>query len=446
MTCALSAILQKPMTTFSSWGRYPPHVQSSAIEPDLVGRAIVWPTTGSILPVGLGRSYGDLCLNSGNSITPMAGFRHFLAFDQHTGIVRCEAGVSLRDILDVFVPRGWFLPVTPGTKYVTVGGAIANDVHGKNHHRAGTFGRFVHRFLLARSDGTFLECSQKENPELFRATIGGLGLTGAILWADIELAPIAGPWMLVDSIPFSHYEEFFSLSRESEEKFDYVVAWVDCLARGSRLGRGVLFRGNHFPEPGPIDRRSLDVKVSVPFTAPSWLLAPWSIRIFNAVYGAVEGRRREAQKKHFNPFFYPLDAVGGWNRLYGPRGFLQFQCVASREAVGEVLRCLSQSAAGSFLAVLKEFGPMTSPGLLSFPQSGVTLALDLPITGPAVFSLMQRLEDIVIADGGRLYPAKDAVMRPSSFERCYPQWRELEKLRDPRISSSFWRRVTEGLE
>jgi len=433
------------MDCFSSWGRYPPHSRFSIVEPDCQRRRIVWPESGTLLPVGLGRSYGDLCLNSTQAIAPMRGFRYFLSFDEATRVVRCEAGVSLREILEVFVPRGFFLPVTPGTKYVTIGGAIANDVHGKNHHRAGTFGRFVRRFSLARSDGSILECSPDENEELFRATIGGLGLTGIILWADIELVPIAGPWMVVDSIPFSHYEEFFALSRESEERFDFVVAWVDCLARGTQLGRGVLFRGNHSRDLGPPDRRSLDIKFSVPFTAPSWLLAPWSIRIFNSVYGAIEGRLREGQRKHFNPFFYPLDAIGGWNRLYGPRGFLQFQCVASRDAVGEVLKILSRSSAGSLLAVLKEFGSIQSPGLLSFPQEGVTLALDLPISGPETFSVMRQLEEIVISSGGRLYPAKDAVMQPSSFERCYPKWRELERLRDPAISSSFWRRVTEGL-
>ena len=433
------------MDCFTSWGRYPSHSRFSIVEPDPERREIVWPPSGTLLPVGLGRSYGDLCLNSTQAIAPMRGFRHFLSFDEASRVVRCEAGVSLKEILEVFVPRGFFLPVTPGTKYVTVGGAIANDVHGKNHHRAGTFGRFVRRFSLARSDGTILECSPDKNRELFRATIGGLGLTGIILWADIELVPIVGPWMVVDSIPFSNYEEFFALSRESEERFDFVVAWVDCLARGSRLGRGVLFRGNHSKDADPPDRRSLDIKFSVPFTAPSWLLAPWSIRIFNLVYGAVEGRLRKGQKKHFNPFFYPLDAIGGWNRLYGPRGFLQFQCVASRDAVGEVLDVLSRNSAGSFLAVLKEFGPIKSPGLLSFPQEGVTLALDLPISGPGLFSLMRQLEEIVISSGGRLYPAKDAVMKPASFERCYPKWKELEQLRDPAISSSFWRRVTEGL-
>lgn len=424
---------------------FPPHHGYAVSDLSLDAPYRSWPPSGTALPVGLGRSYGDVCLNSGQTIVPMRRMRHFISFDEATGVLRCEAGVSIGEILALFAPRGWFVNVTPGTKFVTVGGAIANDVHGKNHHRVGTFGRFVRRFMLARSDGSLTECSPTENGELFRATIGGLGLTGAIIWADIELTRVAGPWMVVDSIPFSHYRDFFPLSRESEDRFDFVVAWIDCLARGARLGRGVLFRGVHAPEPGPPDNRALDVKVSVPFTAPSWLLSSWSVKLFNGVYGVLQGRRREGQRQHFNPFFYPLDAVGGWNRLYGPRGFLQFQCVASREAVGEVLEELSRSAAGSFLAVLKEFGGIESPGLLSFPQPGVTLALDLPITGDRVFRLMRRLEEIVRADGGRLYPAKDALMSPESFDRFYPHWRELERLRDPRISSSFWRRVTEGL-
>lgn len=433
------------MTEFYSWGMFPQHREYTVSESPRVGRSIRWPSSGTMLPVGLGRSYGDVCLNSGQTVMPMRSMGHFISFDEETGVLRCEAGVSIGDILNVFVPRGWFVHVTPGTKFVTVGGAIANDVHGKNHHRAGTFGRFVRRLMLARSDGSFTECSPTEHEELFRATIGGLGLTGVIVWADIELTRVAGPWMVVDSIPFGHYSDFFPISRESEERFDFVVAWIDCLARDARMGRGVVFRGVHALDRGPFDQRSLDVKVSVPFTAPSWLLSSWSVRLFNGVYGAIQGRTREGQRQHFNPFFYPLDAVGGWNRLYGPRGFLQFQCVASREAVGEVLEALSRSGAGSFLAVLKEFGSIQSPGLLSFPQPGVTLALDLPITGETTFSLMRRLEDIVVADGGRIYPAKDALMTSRSFERFYPQWRELERLRDPAISSSFWRRVTEGL-
>lgn len=433
------------MADFSSWGMFPVHDDYAVSDESVDTLRIAWPPSGTALPVGLGRSYGDVCLNSGHTILPMRCMRRFISFDEETGVLRCEAGVSISEILKVFVPRGWFVNVTPGTKFVTVGGAIANDVHGKNHHRVGTFGRFVRRLTLARSDGSITECSPTENAELFRASIGGLGLTGVIIWADIELTRVAGPWMVVDSIPFGHYRDFFPISRESEARFDFVVAWIDCLARDSRMGRGVLFRGVHAPDSGPPDNRSLDVKVSVPFTAPSWLLSSWSVRLFNFVYGRINGRKREGHRQHFNPFFYPLDSVGGWNRLYGPRGFLQFQCVASREAVGEILEALSRSGAGSFLAVLKEFGEIQSPGLLSFPQSGVTLALDLPITGEKVFSLMRRLEDIVFADGGRIYPAKDALMAPHSFERFYPQWCELERLRDPRISSTFWRRVTEGL-
>ncbi len=438
------------MNQIGSWGMFPPHYGYGIAQLNFsagarTGSVVSWPTEGTLLPFGLGRSYGDVCLNSGQSVLPMRELRYFRSFDEATGVLRCEAGVTIGDILSVFVPRGWFVPVTPGTKFVTVGGAIANDVHGKNHHRSGTFGRWVRRFMLARSDGTETECSSDSNSDLFSATIGGLGLTGVILWADIQLTRVAGPWMTVDSIPFGHYRDFFSLSRESEHRCDFVVAWVDCLARGGRMGRGVLFRGNHAAEAGPVARRIVGEKVVVPFTAPSWLLSSWSIRAFNSVYGAVKGRRVENQRTHYDPFFYPLDAVGRWNRLYGPRGFLQFQCVASQDAVGEILDALSRSGAGSFLAVLKEFGDMPSPGIISFPQPGVTLALDLPITGDDVFRLVRRLEDIVVADKGRIYPAKDAVMQPSSFAAFFPRWREVERLRDPRISSSFWRRVTEGL-
>jgi FAD/FMN-containing dehydrogenase len=438
------------MNEIASWGMFPPHSGYGIAQLNFSACArtasrVSWPKEGTLLPFGLGRSYGDVCLNTGHSVLPMRELRCLRSFDEATGVLRCEAGVSIGEILSVFVPRGWFVPVTPGTKFVTVGGAIANDVHGKNHHRSGTFGRWVRRLMLARSDGTETECSSESNPDLFGATIGGLGLTGVILWADIQLTRVAGPWMMMDSIPFGHYRDFFSLSRESEQRYDFVVAWVDCLARGGRLGRGVLYRGKHATEPGPVARRLAGEKIVVPFTAPPWLLSSWSMRAFNSVYGALKGWRIENQRVHYDPFFYPLDAVGRWNRLYGPRGFLQFQCVASQDAVGEILDALSRSGAGSFLAVLKEFGDMPSPGIMSFPQPGVTLALDLPITGEDVFRLVRRLEDIVVADRGRIYPAKDAVMQPRSFAAFFPRWREVERLRDPRISSSFWRRVTKGL-
>jgi FAD/FMN-containing dehydrogenase len=436
------ACAEDTMNQCESWGRFPPAGHPRVRLLGTGARTVEWDSDTALLPIGMRRSYGDACINAGGTLLEMRGSRNLLAFDGEKGILRCEAGVNLQELLDFVVPRGWFLPVTPGTKFVTVGGAIANDVHGKNHHEAGTFGRHVLRFLMARSDGSVREYVPGDR--LFAATIGGLGLTGVILWAEIQLIPIKGPWITADSIPFGHYSEFFELSRESEREWPYVVAWVDCLARGKSMGRGVLFRGRHSSDPGPRDLKCRSGLVTVPFDAPSWCLSSWSLNIFNATYAWLKGRREEGVQQHFDPFFYPLDAVNNWNRLYGKQGFFQFQCVADREVIAEVISLVSRRSGGSFLAVLKEFGEIPSPGLLSFPCKGVTVALDLPYKGESTIKTMAELEKLVVAGNGRIYPAKDALMTPASFQTSYPKWRELEALRDPLISSTFWRRVVEA--
>jgi FAD/FMN-containing dehydrogenase len=354
----------------------------------------------------------------------------------------------LAQILELIVPRGYFLPVTPGTKWVSVGGAIANDVHGKNHHRAGSFGCYVRAFELVRSTGERVVCTEQENAELFRATIGGLGLTGLITWAEIALRPIETPWMEVEVIPFGHVREFFAVSRESDALYEYTVAWVDVTARGRRLGRGIFWRGNHArAEQAPaVWRRRREWRV--PVDAPQWLLNPWSARLLNAGYYLLQRWRRRRAIVPYEPFFYPLDAVGEWNRLYGRRGFVQYQCVvppAEAEAVvEELLGRVAAARVTALLGVLKVFGERRSPGMLSFPRPGVTLTVDLAVEGRRTWQLLAELDAVVQAAGGALYPAKDARMSAEMFQASFPQWREFRAYCDPACSSSFWRRVTQA--
>jgi FAD/FMN-containing dehydrogenase len=359
-------------------------------------------------------------------------------------VLRAGGGVLLSEVVARSVPAGWFLPVTPGTKFVTLAGAIANDVHGKNHHRAGTIGRHVRRFALLRSDGSRRVCSREENGDLFRATVGGLGLTGVILWAEIQLSPIHSRLVEVETIRFGRLSDFFQLSSESDLSHEYTVAWIDCLAKGPSLGRGWFIRGNHARGAGSLDSPKRGRSKNVFFDPPFSLVNRYTLKAFNLLY-----YHRPVPKPgptDFEPFFYPLDAVLNWNRIYGPRGFFQFQCVIppqqGPEVVSELLQQIAALRQGSFLAVLKVFGDMDSPGLLSFPRPGPTLALDFPNLGEKTMALMKRLEAIAMEGGGALYPAKDACMSPETFQHSYPSWRELEAHRDPRCSSTFWRRVT----
>ena len=399
----------------------------------------------SVLPFGNGRSYGDSCLNDGGVLLDARGLDRLISFDPATGFVTCEAGVLLTELLEWLVPMGWFLPVTPGTKFVTVGGAIANDVHGKNHHRAGTFGSHVDQLALLRSDGRVYTCSPQKNQTLFGATIGGLGLTGLILWATIRMRRINNSFMDMETVRFGNLDEFLKLSDESDRDYEYTVAWVDCLAKKESIGRGLYMRGNHASPFQDIPSKK-ERHMSIPLTPPFSLVNPASLHLFNTLYYRKQWQRRRRRIGHYGPFFYPLDKIFHWNRMYGSRGFLQYQCVVppscGREAILEILSRIAESGIGSFLAVLKIFGNIPSPGLLSFPRPGITLALDFPIQGRKTFNLLNSLDEIVVQASGAVYPAKDARMSRESFQKFFPQWAELEKYRDPAFSSSFWRRVT----
>jgi len=433
-------------TDLASWGRLPQATQR-AVGLSFGDGALPLPAEGSVLPRGLGRSYGDSGLNDGGTVLLAEGLDRFVAFDPQSGLLRCEAGVSLDAILRLMVPRGWFLPVTPGTRFVTVGGAVANDVHGKNHHMAGTIGRWVKAFELLRSDGSRRLCTPDENADWFGATIGGLGLTGLITWVDLQLIPINNPYIATESTRFGGLDGFFEENHRAESGFDYTVAWVDCLASGRSLGRGLYMAGNHAPRFDGDDKPvRLALKAAVPVDFPGWVLGRWSVKLFNALYYRRQLRRVVRAHQPFVPFFYPLDAVGQWNRIYGRRGFYQYQCVVPPEVSPEVMRRLlgeiAASGQASFLAVLKTFGTLPSPGWLSFPRPGATLALDFPNNGDATTRLFDRLDAIVDEAGGAIYPAKDARLSGERFRRQYPTWERFAGYVDPRFSSSFWRRVT----
>lgn len=400
--------------------------------------------TASVLGLGLARSYSDCVLNAAGSLVDMTGLDRILAFDRAAGVLRAEAGLSLDDALQAIAPQGWFFATSPGTRFVTLGGAVANDVHGKNHHAAGAFGCSVRRLGLLRSDGRHLDLGRDEGDPLFAATIGGLGLTGLITWVEVDLVRIPSTDLDVERAPFGGVGDFFDVA-EASAGHEHTVAWIDCAATGAALGRGVFQRADWSAE-GACVAHPRKLSLSMPLDAPAFSLNALSVRAFNALYWRQQsrlGRRRE----HYGAFFYPLDAIGRWNRMYGAPGFFQYQCVvppeAARPAVTELVRQIAASGAGSFLAVLKTLGERRSPGLLSFPRAGATLALDFPNRGGATVALMNRLDAVVREARGRLYPAKDARMSAAMFRAGYGE--TLEAFRacvDPAFSSDFWRRVS----
>jgi FAD/FMN-containing dehydrogenase len=430
---------------FESWGRYP------VLEADLL--PLHWaadfppkslPAT-AMLPVGAGRSYGDVCLLDRGTLLATRGLDRLLHFDAETGSLCCEAGVTLAEILEFAVPRGFFLSVTPGTKYVTLGGAIANDIHGKNHHIVGTFGSHVVQFELIRSDGTRLQCSPTENAEWFSATIGGMGLTGLITRAEIRLRRIVSRKIRYQGTKFVGVDEFVALSQASTD-VEYTVAWIDCVARGRNFARGIFMQGDHSDRPEPM-ASSKAPKLKFPVNLPELALNRLSVGVFNALYYNKQFGKRKSNLLDYEPFFYPLDSVLQWNRIYGKSGLLQFQCVipweqGSQTGLVRILEAITASGLASFLAVMKVFGDKPSPGMLSFPKPGITLSLDFPIRHEVSFALCDRLANIVMEHGGRMYPAKDARMTAKQFQAFYPDWLHFAKYVDPSFSSALWQRVT----
>ena len=426
-----------------SWG-LPGPFDHRLLTPGSV-REIALPVDDCWLPHGNSRSYGDVALNAGHTLLHTRWLDRYVSLDAEQGTLTCECGVLLSSIVEDLGPRGWFLPVVPGTRHVTVGGAIANDVHGKNHHAMGSFGDQVEWLRLLRTDGTVIECSREQNPDWFAATVGGLGLTGLVTHARLRLRRVDSGWIRVSAQRFRGLDTFFALNAHAEARHEYTVSWIDCLSGADRL-RGVLLAGDHAHE-GPHPRAPAfpppPKRVSFPLTPPFSLINALSLRLFNTAYF----HKAPEQASFLQPsweYFWPLDKILHWNRIYGRRGLLQYQFVVppavARDAITAVLSLLRAEGAGSFLAVLKTFGNRVAPGMLSFARPGLTLALDFPNT-PSVRALFTRLDTCIAAAGGALYPAKDALGSSALFRAAYPRWQEFQRFRDPAISSTFARRM-----
>lgn len=384
---------------------------------------------------GNGRAYGDSAINVNNTIH-MKYFNKMLEFSFESGLLTVEAGVLLADIIQCFLPKGWFPSVTPGTKFVTIGGLIAADVHGKNHHKQGAFRSCVDWIDVLTADGTVKRCSRHTNVELFNFTVGGMGLTGIIIRAAIRLQPVSSPSIKQRTIATENLSQTLDVFSKCTDA-SYSVAWIDCLKRGKGLGRSLVMLGEHLPGPGTAtlnNRQQIQIKkhrrVRIPFNFPSWFMNIFFIRCFNNLYYAIGKRKKSDTVVDWDKYFYPLDSILNWNRIYGREGFVQFQCVlplsTSKQALELILAKTSQHKLGSFLAVLKRFGPDVSS--ISFPEEGYTLAMDFPLK-PRTLQLLNDLDSITIKYGGRFYLAKDSRLTSTVFRKSDPRFLELSKFR-----------------
>lgn len=445
--------MKQSKKSISGWNKYP--ITSSYLMRPERYRELRNCEVSPLIARGLGRSYGDASLNTNHPVMLMERLNRFLSFDEEKGILRAEAGVSLEEILQVFVPRGWFLPVTPGTKFATLGGCVATDVHGKNHHVDGAFAKYVKSLEIILADGSVRKCSPKQDPDLFWATVGGMGLTGIISEVSLQLLPIESAYMIVKHHAAENFEQVWAILSNNEIDDKYSVAWIDCLSTGKDFGRSIVMNGHHavltelplkIKDPLYIKPRK---NFSLPFNCPSWLLNPWTIQAFNTLYFRTQAAKKDPFVVDYDSYFYPLDSIANWNRLYGKKGFLQYQFVVptntAREALKTILEELTKSQRVSFLAVLKRFG-RENEGFLSFPREGYTLALDIPIKDDSLFSFLDHLDRLVLQYGGRIYLAKDARMKPDTFRAMYPrlgQWQRIKTTVDPqhRFSSDLSRRL-----
>lgn len=428
----MSSVGDNHVPKLSGWGRVAgPGVEAASEELAAACR-------GAALTRGLGRSYGDSSLPPPGGLAASSRLAdRILSFEPGTGHLRAEAGLSVRALNRLFLPRRWFLPVTPGTQDVTVGGLVASDVHGKNHHRDGTIGRYVERLRMRVADGRVLDVSRSRHPDLFRATLGGMGLTGHIFEVTLRMRRIPTPWIATESRRVPDIDRYVRALKEAGPRWPYTMGWIDCLSGGRRLGRGILMCGR-WAEPGEAPRfapRPLR-RVRVPFVLPEWVLSPLTVRLFNEAYYVRHPRVRRGIV-HPETFFYPLDAIGDWNRLYGPRGFTQHQCVLPEESVSRsgarrLLQLLSDAGAASFLCVIKDCGA-EGEGLLSFPMPGISVAVDLPVRDDTE-ELVARLNEFVIAEGGRVYLTKDRFTTERDFRRMesrLPRFLEIRRRWDP---------------
>jgi decaprenylphospho-beta-D-ribofuranose 2-oxidase len=417
------------------WGRYPVVWGAEVVSEDL--RAS---TKGAVLARGLGRSYGDASLpppGGGPVVTTRLADR-ILYFNPDTGMLRAEAGLSLREINRLFLARGWSVPVSPGTQFVTLGGMVAADVHGKNHHRAGTFGEHVRSLRIRVADGRVLDCSDLIARDLFLATLGGMGLTGHLLEVEFRMDRIPSPWIRYESERIPDLDRFLDRLSEAAREWPFTVGWIDCLSRGPRLGRGILLKGRWAgPDESPARSPGRKRGFRTPLPLPGWVLSRGTVKAFNGLYYWKHWRAVRRGLMHPEAFFYPLDAIGDWNLMYGRRGFTQYQCVLpaanARKATRAFLELLTSQGGASFLAVIKDFG-QEGKGLLSFPLPGITIALDIPIVPGRTQALVDALNELVIREGGRVYLAKDAFTRAEHFRAMEPRlgaWNQVRKAWDP---------------
>jgi len=420
------------VSKISAWGNYP------VIEANLIkywdSNSLNFEDNKEYIAYGNGRSYGDSAL--GENIVKVREKDLFLDFDQKSGLLHVQAGVLLSEILEHFVPRGWFLKVTPGTKLITIGGAIASDIHGKNHHIEGCFSECVEEFTILLDSGKIEVCTKESNPDLWRATCGGMGLTGVILDAKIYLKKIKSKYIDQTTIKTANLKETFEAFEEYKD-MPYSVAWIDCLAKGDSIGRCLLMVGD-FLEDGDLSY-NLKKQKSIPFNFPTFALNNLSVKAFNWLYYGKVKERISKQKVDIDTFFYPLDAIGHWNRIYGKNGFTQYQFILPKEqslkGLEEILYEISASGKGSFLAVLKLYGK-ANDNWLSFPMEGYSLALDFKIE-PGLFELLDKLDEIVLKYGGRIYLTKDVRVSKENFEKGYPN---IEKFREYRKEMGFDKR------
>lgn len=425
-----------PVNAVSSWGSASDRLPGLVVLRD--GGALPPCPEGvcAALPHGMGRSYGDVCLNPGGVLWQTTALDHFISFDAEHGRLVCEAGTLLGDIQAGMRPRGWGLAVTPGTLHVTVGGAIANDVHGKNQAALGSFGNHVRSLRLLRTDGSQVLCGPEREPEMFRATVGGMGLTGVIVEAEIQLRRVPGPWLAAETMAFAGLDEYFDLAADAEGRWEHEVAWLDIASPGAR--RGIFMRANPMAcdhgAPPPARR------LGIPLRPPVSLVNGATRRILNTAYYHAKRWTAGARVVAQDGFLYPLDGVDHWNRIYGPRGMLQYQCLVPRgaeAAVGILLDRIAASREHAVLAILKSFGTVPSVGLMSFPAPGVTLAVDFADRGVSTRRLFDDLDAVLAEAGGRIYPAKDAHMSRRTFEAGYPALGEFLGYRDAGIRSGL---------
>lgn len=437
----------------SGWGLYP-RARSLVVRPESVDEAARL-NSNQVIARGQGRSYGDAAMSAEGLVLLTERLCHRRSFDSRTGLLVAEAGMTIEEVLRDFLPEGWFPSVTPGTKFVSLGGCVAADIHGKNHHRDGSFAEYVDELEIVSADESRRRCSPEKDAELFWATVGGMGLTGIITEVAFRLRAVESSYMVAQHHRARDLDASLSMLEDDALDDQYTVMWVDCLAKKGSLGRGVLMRAHHAERgelPGSIGdpfRAKRRKEFNLAFGFPSWILNSYSIAAFNELYYRLQGARREPFIVDYESYFYPLDKIRNWNLMYGRRGFLQYQCVLptaqARQGMKLLLEELARSRRASFLAVLKRFGAEGS-GLLSFPCEGYTLALDMPITGAELFPFLDYLDEIVLNHGGRVYLAKDARLGAEKFQAMYarfPEWRRIKAELDPdnRFSSDLGLRL-----